>query len=157
MFHVKHCTGYCVSIFMYLQQNPNETTKTSYETSEGAAKGDENRGLGGVAEASAIPAGGVGGDVHGGKEASDVAAGRRRTGVVPAGGAGVPDADQPGSAEGDDRGEKEGAGVKVPPFRPDQKVKLDKSVATRGGSLLGCSPVRVKFQEWGWRSRIVRL
>jgi hypothetical protein len=27
-----------------------------------------------------------------------------------------------------------------PPFRPDQKVKLDKSEATRGGSFLGCSP-----------------
>jgi hypothetical protein len=27
-----------------------------------------------------------------------------------------------------------------PPFRPDQKVKLDKGEATRGGPLLGCSP-----------------
>jgi len=26
------------------------------------------------------------------------------------------------------------------PFRPDQKVKLDKSEATRGGSFLRCSP-----------------
>jgi hypothetical protein len=112
MFHVKHCTGSYVSILMYVHTDSNETTKTSYETGQGAAKRNENRGLGGCEEASAIPAGGVGGDVQAAKEAGDVAAGRRRAGVVPAGRAGVPDADQPGSAKDDDRGEKEGAGVK---------------------------------------------
>ena len=63
-------------------------------------------------KASAVPAGGVGRHVQAGEEAGDTAAGRRRAGVVPTSGAGLPDADQPGSAEGDDRGEKEGAGVR---------------------------------------------
>ena len=55
----------------------------------------------------------MGRHVQAGEEAGDAAAGRRRAGVVPTSGAGLPDADQPGSAEGDERGEKEGAGVSV--------------------------------------------
>jgi hypothetical protein len=42
MFHVKHCTGYYVRIIMYVQQDSNETPKTSYETSQGAAKRAKN-------------------------------------------------------------------------------------------------------------------
>jgi len=57
----------------------------------------------------------VGRHIQAGEEAGDTAAGRRRAGVVPTSGAGLPDADQPGSAESDDRGEKEGAGVRVIP------------------------------------------
>ena len=57
----------------------------------------------------------MGRHVQAGEEAGDAAAGRRRAGVVPTSGAGLPDADEPGSAEGDDRGEKEGAGVRVIP------------------------------------------
>ena len=42
MFHVEHCTGICASIIVYLQQDSNETTTTSYEASQGVAKSDEN-------------------------------------------------------------------------------------------------------------------
>jgi hypothetical protein len=53
----------------------------------------------------------MGKHVQAGEEAGNFAAGRRRAGVVPARWAGLPDADQPGSAEGDERGDKEGEGV----------------------------------------------
>ena len=55
----------------------------------------------------------MGWDVQAGEEAGDAAAGRRRAGVVPTSRARLPDANQPGSAEGDDRGAKEGAGVRI--------------------------------------------
>ena len=74
--------------------------------------------------ASAVPAGGVGRHVQAGEEAGDTAAGRRRAGVVPASGAGLPDADQPGSAEGDDRGEKEKRGIESYSARPIRAAEI---------------------------------
>ena len=70
----------------------------------------------------------MGRHVQAGEEAGDTAAGRRRAGVVPTSGAGLPDADQPGSAEGDERGEKEGAGVRViPKYRMADRSQLIQS------------------------------
>lgn len=111
MFHVKHYAYKSVSIAMYVQYNSNETRTTSYEASESVAKSDENRSVGVVAEESAVPAGRLGWHVQASEKAGDAAAGRRCAGVVSTGRAGVPDANQPGSAEGRGGGEEESAGV----------------------------------------------
>src|SRR5260370_32242995 len=50
--------------------------------------------------------------------------------MVPTGWAGLTDADQPGSAEGDDRGEKEGAGVRVIPAMSDPRFFLCQHLRT---------------------------
>jgi hypothetical protein len=42
MFHVESCTCICVSMFMYVQREYNETTQTSCETSEGTPKSGRN-------------------------------------------------------------------------------------------------------------------
>src|SRR5208282_2044652 len=113
VFHVEHCTCICVRMIIYVHNDSNETTETSYEAGESSAKSDRNCGVGGVEEASAVPAGGVGWHVQAAEEAGDFTAGRGRAGMVPTGRAGLPDTDQPGSAEGDERREKEGARVRI--------------------------------------------
>lgn len=93
MFHVKHYTDISVGIIIYVHGHPNETAQTSYEASEDSAKSGQNSSFGGVfwifcgvffgvQEASAVPAGGLGGYVQAGEKASDVAAGRRCALVV---------------------------------------------------------------------------
>jgi hypothetical protein len=42
MFHVELCTCICVTMFMYVQGEYNETTQTSYETNESTPKSGQN-------------------------------------------------------------------------------------------------------------------
>ena len=100
------CAGVIVCIIVYVYSPYYEETKTSYAAP--TAKEDfPAAGFGGRGQVSAGIAAGVAEILSADQEADYFASGRRRSGVVPKTGAGLPDEDQSGAAEVDDGREKE--------------------------------------------------
>jgi len=109
------CSGVIVCIMVYVYSPYYEETETSYAAP--TAKEDfPAAGFGGRGQGSAGIAAGLAEILSADQEADYFASGRRRSGVVPKTGAGLPDEDQSGAAEVDVGREKFIRGVRKDPL-----------------------------------------
>ena len=104
------CSGVIVCIMVYVYSPYYEETETSYAAPT-AKKDFPAAGFGGRGQGSAGIAAGLTEILSADQEADYVASGRRRSGLVPKTGAGLPDEDQSGAAEVNDGREEDLGGM----------------------------------------------
>jgi len=97
---------------LYVYGLDYEETKTGYASPQSAKEDLPAASFGGRRPAPDPVLAGVAGILPADQEAGYLASGRRRSGLVPETGAGLPDQDQPGAAEADAGREKEIAGMR---------------------------------------------